>query len=62
MGSALRRSGTWEGKTTELDERTFNETEADVAVSRIYSKDGRSLNFLLAEYKQPVGRGFITTR
>ena len=25
----------------------------DVAVSRIYSKEGRSLKFLLAEYKSP---------
>ena len=44
-------SGTWEGKDAKLDDRAFNESEVDVAVSRIYTKEGRSLKFLLAEYK-----------
>jgi len=51
-------TGTWEGKNAKLDDRTFNESEVDVAVSRIYSKEGDSkdphiLKFLLAEYKSP---------
>ncbi|MGO9114475.1 MAG: exosortase-associated EpsI family protein [Thermoguttaceae bacterium] len=45
--------GTWQGQTAKLDDRTFNESEADVAVSRIYSKEGRILKFLLAQYNQP---------
>ena len=53
--------GTWEGKNAKLDERSFNESEADVAVSRIYSKEGRNIKFLLAEYKSPRA-GFTTTR
>jgi EpsI family protein len=46
-------TGKWMGANTKLDERTWNESEVDLAVSRRYSKDGRSLNFLLAEYRQP---------
>ncbi len=42
--------GTWEGKDAELDDRSFNESEVDVAVSRIYTKEGHILKFLLAEY------------
>jgi hypothetical protein len=45
--------GTWKGQTAELDKRTFDEAEVDVAVSRIYSKDGQNLKFLLAEYRSP---------
>jgi len=45
--------GTWEGKNAKLDDRSFNESEVDVAVSRIYSKEGRNIKFLLAEYKSP---------
>ena len=37
-------------KDAKLDERTFNESEVDVAVSRIYTKEGHNLKFLLAEY------------
>ena len=45
--------GTWEGKNAKLDERSFNESEVDIAVSRLYAKEGRNLKFLLAEYKHP---------
>ena len=43
--------GTWEGKDAQLDERSFTQSEADVAVSRIYSKEGHNVKFLMAEYK-----------
>ena len=44
-------TGTWEGKDTQLDDRSFNESEVDAgAVSRLYTKDGRNLKFLLATY------------
>ncbi len=46
-------TGKWQGKTAELDQRTFDETESDVAVSRTYSKEGHLMKFLLAEYKRP---------
>lgn len=47
-------SGTWEGKAVTLDERQFNESQVDVAVTRAYTnREGRLLKFLLAEYKQP---------
>ena len=51
-------AGTWEGKATKLDDRTFNQTEADTIVSRVYFKEGDSkdthlLKFLLAEYQSP---------
>ncbi len=45
--------GTWAGKDASLDERSFNESEANVAVSRIYNKEGRDVKFLLAEYRSP---------
>ena len=45
--------GTWEGKNAELDSRTIDETQADSVISRIYSKEARNLEFLLAEYRQP---------
>jgi len=50
---ATSEMGTWEGKNVKLDERSFNESEADVAVSRIYSREGHNMKFLLAEYKSP---------
>lgn len=51
-------AGTWEGKPAKLDARTFDESEVDVAVSRIYTKEGdskeaRTLKFLMAEYRSP---------
>ena len=46
-------TGTWEGKATELDKKIFDEAEVSVAVQRLYAKEGRSLNFFLAEYKEP---------
>lgn len=46
-------SGTWKGQTAKLDEQTFYYTEADVAVLRVYFKDGRRLSFLLAAYNSP---------
>jgi len=46
-------SAPWVGRDAELDKRTFDEAEVDVAVSRIYSREGRGLKFLLAEYKSP---------
>ena len=49
----LPTMGTWDGKNATLDERSFNESEADLAVSRLYSKEGRNIKFLLAEYKEP---------
>jgi Protein of unknown function (DUF3485) len=52
----LRDKGTWQGKSAELDSRTFTASEVDSAVSRTYSKDGAEghrLNFFLAEYKSP---------
>jgi len=45
--------GAWEGKDAKLDERSFNESEADIAVSRIYTKEGRGIKLLLAEYQSP---------
>jgi hypothetical protein len=47
-------TGKWVGTNTKLDERTWNESQVDLAVSRLYSKDGRSLKFLLAEYRRPA--------
>jgi len=47
------QSGTWVGKDAELDKQTFDEAEVDVAVSRVYSKEGHILKFLLAEYRSP---------
>jgi hypothetical protein len=49
MGDA----GKWEGKNAKLDDRSFNESEVSAAVSRIYTKAGRNMKFLLAEYKEP---------
>ncbi len=46
-------TGTWEGKDAQLDARTFNETQAETAVSRSYTKQNLRLSFLLAEYKSP---------
>ncbi len=45
--------GTWEGKDARLDDRMFLESGVDSDVSRVYSKEGHSLKFFLAEYKQP---------
>jgi hypothetical protein len=47
--------GAWHGVDAKLDDRTWNESEVDGAVSRFYAKDGidRKLTFLLAEYKSP---------
>ncbi len=45
--------GTWQGSEAKLDPHTFDNTEADVAVSRIYSKEGHAIKFLLAEYDRP---------
>lgn len=45
--------GTWEGKNAQLDDRSWNESEVDSAVSRIYSKEGRNIKLLLAEYESP---------
>ena len=45
--------GTWQGKTTELDERSFDESEVGRRrVAHLY-QGGPRLKFLLAEYKQP---------
>ena len=46
-------SGPWVGTDAELDKRTFDEAEVDVAVSRVYSREGHNLKFLLAEYRSP---------
>ncbi len=48
---SLPATGTWEGKETKLDDRSFNESEVDPgAVSRVYTKDGHVLKFLMATY------------
>jgi hypothetical protein len=52
----LGDQGTWQGKATELDSRTFSASQVDSAVSRIYTKEGgegRKLSFFLAEYTSP---------
>jgi hypothetical protein len=48
-----REAGKWEGKEAELSKDMFDHSEAATVVSRIYSKEGQSLSFLLAEYDQP---------
>ncbi len=57
MVVSTQEMGTWQGRTAILDQQTFDESEVDGAVSRIYTKegttDGRGLKFLLAEYKSP---------
>ena len=46
-------SGNWEGKDAPLDERSFNNSEVDKVVSRVYTREGRVIKFLLAEYNSP---------
>jgi EpsI family protein len=53
MVVATPETGTWQGKEAPLDNKSFTNSEASDAVSRLYTKDDHVVKFLLAEYQEP---------
>jgi hypothetical protein len=53
MKVTTAETGTWDGKPTKLDDQMFDESEVSAVETRLYVKEGRTLKFLLAEYREP---------